>query len=87
MTAFTPSWRIKIQNVEYTDVTLANLSVTSGREDIYRQPVAGYCTAEIINFNAEPIEIDVNDGISIELLDSNNAYVPIFGGLISDLTN
>ena len=87
MTAFTPSWRIKIQGVEYTDVTLANLSVTSGREDIYRQPVAGYCTAEIINFNAEPIEIDVNNGITIELLDSSSVYVPIFGGIISDLTN
>jgi len=87
MTAFTPSWRIKIQGIEYTDVTLANLSVTSGREDIYRQPVAGYCTAEILNFNAEPIVIDVNDGITIELLDSSSAYVPIFGGFISDLTN
>lgn len=87
MTAFTPVWRVKIQGVDYTDVTIANLSITSGRTDIYRQPVAGYCSVQILNFNAEPITVDVNDGITIEVQDSSAVYVPIFGGFVSDIDN
>ncbi len=40
MTAFTPVWKVTINSIDYTDVTLANLTITSGRTDIYRQPVA-----------------------------------------------
>ena len=87
MTAFTPVWRVRIQGVDYTDVTIANLTITSGRTDIYRQPVAGYCSVQLLNFNAEPVVVDVNDGITIEVQDSNATYVPIFGGLISDIDN
>ena len=87
MTAFTPVWRVKIQGVDYTDVTVANLSITSGRTDIYRQPLAGYCSVQILNFNTTPISVDVNDGITIEVQDSTAAYVPIFGGFISDINN
>lgn len=86
MTQWTPEWRLKINSVDYTDITLANLTVVSGRTDIYRQPVAGYASIEIINLNLTPITIDVNDGLTIEVKDSAGVYVPIFGGSVTDQT-
>jgi len=42
MTAYTPSYKVLINSVEVTDVTIANLVVTSGRTDIKSQPIEGY---------------------------------------------
>jgi len=51
MTAWTPTYKIQVDGDEVTDVTIANLVVTSGRTDINQQPVAGYCQLQLINFN------------------------------------
>lgn len=85
MTAFTPEWKVTINSVEYTDVTLANLVITSGRTDIYRQPVAGYCQVEIINLDLSAVTVAINQGITISVKNSTAAYQPIFGGFISDI--
>lgn len=85
MTAWTPDWKVTINSVEYTDVTLANLTITSGRSDIYRQPVAGYCQVEIINLDLSAVTTEINQGITISVKDSTLAYQPIFGGFISDI--
>jgi len=84
MTQWTPEWQLNINNVEYTNLTLANLTIVSGRTDIYSQPRAGYATVEIINLNLTPITIDVNDGLSIRVKNSVGTYVDIFGGNITD---
>jgi hypothetical protein len=85
MTAFTPDWKVTINSIEYTDVTLANLTISSGRTDIYRQPVAGYCQVELINLNFSSVVAEINQGITISIKDSTNIYKPIFGGFISDI--
>ena len=85
MTAFTPDWKVTINSIEYTDVTLANLTISSGRTDIYRQPVAGYCQVELINLNLSSVVAEINQGITISIKDSTNIYKPIFGGFISDI--
>ena len=85
MTAFTPDWKVTINSIEYTDVTLANLTISSGRTDIYRQPVAGYCQVELINLNLSSVVTEINQGITISIKDSTNIYKPIFGGFISDI--
>ena len=85
MSVWTPDWRIQINGVEYTSVTLANLVVTSGRRDIYSQPTAGYCNVELINTDGSPIEIDINDGLTIEVKNSAGNFVAIFGGFITDI--
>jgi hypothetical protein len=84
MTQWTPEWQLNINGVEYTNLTLANLTIVSGRTDIYSQPRAGYATVEIINLNLTPITIDVNDGLSIRVKNSAGTYVDIFGGNITD---
>lgn len=84
MTLFNPVWRVKIQGVEFTTYVLANLSITSGRTNIYQQAQAGYCNIELINLEQEIINININDSISIELQDSTATFVPIFGGTVVD---
>ena len=84
MTVFNPVWRVKIQGVEYTTYTLANLTITSGRNNIYQQAQAGYCNLELLNLTQAIVNININDSVSIELQDSTATYVPIFGGTVVD---
>jgi hypothetical protein len=84
MTVFNPVWRVKIQGVEYTTYVLANLSIASGRNNIYEQAQAGYCNLQLINLNQAIVNININDSVSIELQDSTATYVPIFGGTVVD---
>ena len=85
MTAWNPVWRVIIDGVTYTNLTLANLTITSGRTDIYSQPVAGYCQLAILNFDQTAIPMEINDGVTVEVKDSTDTFVPIFGGTITDL--
>ena len=86
MTAWTPTYKILVDGYEVTDVTVANLTVTSGRTDINQQPVAGYCQLQLINFNNSSYDFTVGTSLTVEVTNSVGTYVPIFGGLISDFT-
>jgi hypothetical protein len=85
MTLWNPVWRVTVDGTTYTNLTLANLTITSGRTDIYSQPVAGYCQLSILNFDQTAIPMQINDSVTIELKDSTATFVPIFGGTITDL--
>jgi hypothetical protein len=84
MTQWTPEWQLTISGTDYTDVTIANLTITSGRTDIYSQPRAGYASVEIINLDLGANTIDVNDGLSIKVKDSTGTFVNLFGGFVTD---
>ena len=86
MSQWTPEWQVTINGGgDYTNLTLANLSITSGRQDIYSQAYAGYCSIEIINLDLSPIVIDVNDQIIIKVKDSTGTFVNLFGGYVTDI--
>jgi hypothetical protein len=86
MTQWTPEWEVTINGGgDYTNLTLANLTITSGRQDIYSQPYAGYCNVEIINLDQSPIVIDVNDQINIRVKNSSGTFVNLFGGFVTDI--
>lgn len=85
MSQWTPVWQVTIDGSTYTNLTLSNLTISSGRQDIYSQPYAGYCSVEIINLNLAPIEIDVNDQINIKVKNSTGTYVNVFGGYVTDI--
>ena len=84
MTIFNPVWKVEIQGVEYTTYILSNLTITSGRNNIYQQAQAGYCNIELINLNQAIVNININDSVSISLQDSTSTFVPIFGGTVVD---
>ena len=85
MTAWSPVWQVSIDGGTFTTVTLANLTITSGRTDIYSQPVAGYCSVEIVNTDQSELSIEINDSIALQVKDSTNTFIPIFGGFVTDI--
>ena len=85
MTAWSPVYRVKVNGSTVTGATLSGLSITSGRTDIYTQPLAGYCSLTLIETAEASIPYEVNDSVTIEVQDSTAAYVNLFGGFITDL--
>jgi len=85
MTAWSPVWQVSIDGGTFTTVTLSNLTISSGRTDIYSQPVAGYCSVDLINTDQSTLAIELNDSIAIQIKDSTNTFVPIFGGFVTDI--
>jgi hypothetical protein len=86
MTVFTPDWAVEVNGLgDVTNLVLSDLTITSGRTDIYSQPIAGYCRFTIKNLNQSAISFDVNDSIVVKIKDSTGTYIPIFGGDISDI--
>ena len=85
MTLWVPEWRVKINQTTVTNVTLSNLTITTGRTDIYSQPVAGYCNVALVETTGAAIPYDINDGLTIEIKKSDGSYVTLFGGFITDL--
>ena len=86
MTIFNPIWYVAINGVEYTNFVLANLTTTSGRTNIYEQAQAGYCSLTLYNVAQSNVTININDTVTIQLKDSTNTFVPIFGGSVVDVT-
>ena len=86
MTLFNPVWRVTIAGVQYQTAILANLTITSGRTNIYEQANAGYTNLEIINLDQSNVTIGINDSLTIELQDSTATFVPIFGGSVVDVS-
>jgi hypothetical protein len=85
MTIFNPVWRVSISGVQYQTAILANLTITSGRTNIYEQAQAGYASLQIINLDQSNVVIGINDSLTIELQDSTATFVPIFGGSVVDV--
>ena len=86
MSIWTPEWSLTVNGEgDFKAVTLADVSITSGRTDIYQQATAGYAAFTILNFDAEAVTINLNDQVSIKVKDSTGAYVNIFGGYVTDI--
>ena len=85
MSVFNPVWRVTIGGVQYQTSVLANLTITSGRTNIYEQAQAGYTNIELINLDQSNVIITINDAITIELQDSTATFIPIFGGSVVDV--
>jgi len=85
VTLWNPEWRVLIDGVDYQEVTLASVQITSGRTSVYEQPVAGYCYIELINLENTSYPFTVGNEILISIKDSTGAYVNLYGGFISDI--
>ena len=85
MSLWNPEYQILINEIDYSSSTIANLIITSGRTSIYEQPVAGFCSVELINFDNTNYPFTVGTDILISIKDSTGTFVNLFGGFISDL--
>jgi hypothetical protein len=85
MTQWSPVWKVEIDGVEYTSAVLANLIIQSGRTNIYEQAQAGYTNIQLIDVNQVAIPVNINSTISIQVKNTANTFVPIFGGNVVDI--
>ena len=85
MTQWNPIWLVEIDGVEYTDAVLANLTIQSGRTNIYEQAQAGYVNLQLLDVSQAAIAVTINSTISVSIKDTSNAFVAIFGGNVVDI--
>jgi hypothetical protein len=85
MTQWNPVWLVEIDGVEYTDAVLANLTIRSGRTNIYEQAQAGYVNLLLLDLAQTAIPVSINSTISIQIKDTSNTFVSIFGGNVVDI--
>jgi hypothetical protein len=85
MTQWSPVWKVEIDGVEYTDAILANLTIRSGRTNIYEQAQAGYVNIQLIDVNQTAIPVAINSTISVQVQNTSGTYVAIFGGNVVDI--
>jgi hypothetical protein len=86
MSVFTPEYKLSINGVEYTDVAISDIAHQAGREDIYAQPTPSYIQITMVALNNENYDLQINDGIALQVKNSTNAFVTLFGGNITDIT-
>lgn len=86
MSIWTPEWSLTVNGAaDYKSVTLADVSITSGRTDIYSQATAGYAAFTILNFDQQAVTMDLNDQVTIKVKDSSGDFVILFGGYVTDI--
>jgi hypothetical protein len=85
MTQWSPVWKVEIDGVAYTTAVLANLSISSGRTNIYEQAQAGYVNIQLLDVSQTTIPVSINSTIGVSIKDTSGAYVAIFGGNVVDI--
>ena len=85
MTQWNPVWLIEIDGVEYTSAVLANLTIRSGRTNIYEQAQAGYVNLQLLDVNQTAIPVAINSTIGVSVQDTSGTFVAIFGGNVVDI--
>jgi hypothetical protein len=85
MTQWNPIWLVEIDGVSYTTAILANLTITSGRRNIYEQAQAGYVNIELLDVNQAIVPVSINSTIGVSIQDTSGTFVPIFGGNVVDI--
>ena len=85
MTQWNPVWKVEIDGTEYTTAVLANLTIRSGRRNIYEQAQAGYVSLELLDVNQTEIPVKINSSIGVSIKDTAGTFVPIFGGNVVDI--
>jgi hypothetical protein len=85
MTQWNPVWKVTIDGVDYTNAVLANLTIRSGRVNIYEQAQAGYVNLQLIDISQSTIPVYINSTISVQIKDTSNVFISIFGGNVVDI--
>jgi hypothetical protein len=85
MTQWNPIWKVEIDGVEYTDAILANLTIRSGRTNIYEQAQAGYVNIQLLDLAQTIIPVNINSTIGVSVKDTAGVFVAIFGGNVVDI--
>jgi hypothetical protein len=86
MSDFTPDWKLIVGGVDYTNIAISDVQHQAGRSDIYQQPLPSYCQITLVALNGQTLPFDINDSLDLQVKDSSNTYVSLFGGDLTDVT-
>lgn len=86
MSLWNPVYRIKVNGSTVTSATLNGLTITSGRTDIYAQPLAGYCNLSLLETDLSYVGYEINKPLTVEVQNSNGDWTFLFGGFITDVS-
>ena len=86
MSVWTPDWKLIVGGVDYTDIAISDIQHQAGRDDIYLQPNPSYVQITLLALNGQTLPFDINDSLDLQVKDTSNAYVSLFGGDITDVT-
>jgi hypothetical protein len=87
MTIYTPTFKIRIAGVEYTNEVLSNATITTGRNDFFEPTLPSYCNLELINLSGTSPAINLLDIVNIQVKDTNNVFIDLFTGEVSSVQN
>jgi hypothetical protein len=86
MPSYDPNPFVKVNGVTWTDDTLNNVQITSGRTNPFEQPRAGYSTFTIVTADGDPYpEIEIDQEVVLGVLDTSAAEKVLFTGRVSDI--
>lgn len=87
MTTFTPTHKVTIAGVEYTNEILTGGTITAGRVDIFDQTQPSYCNLELVNLSGTSPTINLLDSVVIETKNTAGTFVKLFTGEVSSVSN
>jgi hypothetical protein len=86
MTVFTPQWKLTVAGVDYTNISISDITHQAGRTDIYSQPLPSYMQVTLVALSGQTLPFAINDSFSLQVKNTSGTYVNLFGGDITDLT-
>ena len=86
MTVWTPDWKLIVDGVDYTDISISDIAHQAGRDDIYTQPNPSYLQIELVALSGQTLPFAINDGMTLQVKDSTGTYKTLFGGNITDIS-
>ena len=87
MAAYTPSYTVTINGIDYTSDSIDEVIITVGRNDIFDTTLPGYCLIELVNLAGTSPAIDILDSIVIKTTDSSAADITLFTGEVTSVNN
>jgi hypothetical protein len=84
---YTPTFSIKINGVEYAQDAIDQVTITTGRNDIFETVLPGYCLIELVNLAGSSPIIALLDEIVITTTDSSANEIPLFTGEVTFVSN
>lgn len=85
--SWSPSATVTIGGIEYTGKALNGVSINYGRSNVWEQARASYATIEVINLTDTLETFNLNDAVTIEIVNSSGIDQVVFTGIVNDITN
>lgn len=82
-----PNPTVTIDSVDFTGEALNGVTITMGRNSVWDQPRAGYCSIDLINLNDSHWNLEINDPVTVQVDDSSGNPVTLFSGKLVGLSS